>query len=121
LVLQHEEDLKELQNQNDTDNIFLKIDSLLVSIKVDEIAYVEAYGDYVKLHTHDKIHVTYAKLKSMEEILPRNKFMRIHRSYIIQVDKIQTMNQQNVQIKDKILPISLTYKDELLQRIRKLS
>ncbi len=116
-----EEDLKELQNQSESDNLFLKIDSLLVSFNINDIYYIEAYGDYIKLHTKDKTHISYAKLKSVEEVLPRNRFIRIHRSYIIQIDKIQTMNQQNVQINNKILPISLTYKDELLQKIRKLN
>lgn len=117
----HEEDLKAFQKKNDTEYIFLKIDSLLVRLKLNDIGYVEAYGDYIKLHTPEKTHVSYAKLKNIEELLPSNKFIRIHRSYIINIDKIETMNQQNVQIGEKILPISLTYKEELLNKIQKLN
>lgn len=119
--LSHKEDLKALQKKNDIDYIFLKIDSLLVKLKLSDIGYIEAYGDYIKVHASDKTHISYAKLKNIEELLPSNKFTRIHRSYIVNIDKIETMNQQNVQIADKILPISLTYKDELLNKIQKLN
>ena len=99
----------------------MKIDSLLVRLKLNDIGYVEAYGDYIKVHTKDKTHVSYAKLKNIEELLPAIKFTRIHRSYIININKIETMNQQNVQVGEKILPISLTYKEELLSKIQKLN
>lgn len=121
ILKNHENDLKALQKKNDTEHIFLKIDSLLVRLKLRDIGYVEAYGDYIKLHTAEKTHISYAKLKNIEELLPSGKFIRIHRSYIINIDKIETMNQQNVQVGEKILPISLTYKEDLLNKIQKLN
>ena len=119
--LEYEENLRDLQKKDDSEHIFLKIDSLLVRFKMEDIYYIEAYGDYIKVHDAEKTHISYAKLKSIEEILPSTKFLRIHRSYIINIDKVDTLNQQNVQIRNKILPISLTYKDELLKSIRKLN
>ena len=119
--LKQAESLREIQKNDDSDHIFLKIDSLLVRFRLDDIFYIEAYGDYIKVHDADSTHISYAKLKSIEEILPSANFFRIHRSYIINIDRIDTLNQQNVQIRNKILPISLTYKDELLKKIRKLN
>ncbi|MGB3468802.1 MAG: LytTR family DNA-binding domain-containing protein [Cyclobacteriaceae bacterium] len=120
-LMSHANELKEVQRKNDNDHIFLKIDSLLVRLKLEDMCYIEAYGDYIKVHTLEKTHVSYAKLKNIEEILPSARFVRIHRSYIINIDKIETMNQQNIQIGDKIIPVSLTYKDELLSKIQKLN
>ncbi|MEL7145138.1 MAG: LytTR family DNA-binding domain-containing protein [Bacteroidota bacterium] len=119
--LEKQESLQSIQKNDDSRHIFLKIDSLLVRFKLEDIYYIEAYGDYIKVHDAEKTHISYAKLKSIEEILPIGNFLRIHRSYIINIDKIDTLNQQNVQIRNKILPISLTYKDELLKKIRKLN
>lgn len=104
----------------DSDNLFVKSDSLLVNLETKNILYVEAYGDYVKVHTPEKTHVVYGKLKDTEAALPQKDFVRVHRSYIVRIDKIKNIDQGNLQVEDKIIPVSNSHRGTLLERIRML-
>ena len=99
------------------DSIFVKVDSLLLNVSFDEIYYLEAYGDYVKIHTADKMFLVLTRLKSVEDKLPTKDFVRIHRSYIVRIDKIENIDHTNLQINGKILPISLSQKKQLMDKI----
>ncbi|WP_258098566.1 LytR/AlgR family response regulator transcription factor [Marinoscillum pacificum] len=101
-------------------NIFIKSDSLLVKLDVSSITYIEAYGDYVKIHTDEKTHLVYSKFKTVEDKLPEDGFVRVHRSYIVSIDRIKNIDQSNLQIGDKIIPISNSYRPKLLDRIKML-
>ncbi len=103
-----------------TDHIYLKVDSLLVKFSLKDILWVEAFGDYVKVKTPEKVHMVYATLKSIEEALPRDAFVRIHRSYIVRIDKIDNIDNTNLQIADKILPIGNSHKKNLMEHIKVL-
>ena len=106
--------------RSNKEGIFLKVDSLLVNFNLGDINYIEAYGDYVKVHTKLKIYTIYATLKGVEKKLPKNEFIRIHRSYIVRIDQIQNIDNNNLQIHDKIIPVSNTYKPVLMERINTL-
>ena len=103
-----------------TDYIYLKVDSLLVKFRLEDILWVEAFGDYVKVKTPDKVHMVYATLKSIEDALPSDEFVRIHRSYIVRMDRIDNIDNTNLQITDKILPIGNSHKKNLMERIKVL-
>lgn len=103
-----------------TDEIFVKVDSQLVKFSLDEFYFFEAFGDYVKAHTKDKFHVIKKTLSSIEEALPVGEFQRIHRSYIVRLDKIVNIESSTIEIKKQILPISGSYKEVLMNRIRTL-
>ncbi|MEO1052499.1 MAG: LytTR family DNA-binding domain-containing protein [Bacteroidota bacterium] len=106
---------------NSNSSVFIKVDSVLVNFDLTSILWVEAYGDYIKICTEDgKNHVVYSTLKNIEDKLPADDFIRIHRSYIVRLDKIKNIDLTNLQVKDKILPISNTYKNNLLKRIKTL-
>ncbi len=100
--------------------LFVKVDSLLVKIEYDSVLWVEAYGDYVKIYTNEKMYLVYTTLRTVEKELPTTEFMRVHRSYIIKLDKIENIDQGNLQIRDKIIPVSNTYKTKLMERIHTL-
>jgi len=100
--------------------LFVKVDSLLVKIDYDSLLWVEAYGDYVKIYTAQKMYLVYTTLRAVEAELPTSEFMRVHRSYIIRLEKIENIDQGNLQIRDKIIPISNTYKPKLMERIHTL-
>src|SRR5678809_1513548 len=68
--------------------VFVKDNGVLKRIAIDDILFLEAMGDYVKVHTPQKFHVVHATLKSIEEKLPLSKFIRVHRSYIVAINKI---------------------------------
>jgi len=102
------------------DNIFIKVDSLLINFDLKDVIWVEAYGDYVKLKTSSKLHTVYSTLKAIEAKLPEKDFIRIHRSHIVRVDKITNIDHTNLEIDGNILPIGAKYKQLLLDRINLL-
>lgn len=102
------------------EGIFLKVDSLLMNFDLLKINYIAAYGDYVKVHTKEKVYTIYTTLKSMVSMLPVSEFIRVHRSYVVRIDKIQSIDNNNLQIFDETLPISNSYKNGLMERINTL-
>ena len=102
------------------ENIFVRIESLLHKLNMDDILWVEAFGDYVKAQTTDKVHTVYSTLKKMEERLPSDKFIRVLRSFIVNLSKITNIDSNNLEINKKIIPISSSFKEELLNKIKVL-
>lgn len=98
--------------------IYIRIDSILHKINMDEILWVEAFGDYVKIQTEDKLHTTYGTLKKLEDRLPLSKFVRVHRSYIVNLEKITNIDSNNLMVDKKIIPISETHKSQFLSKIK---
>ena len=105
-------------NRLAADHVFLKQDSRLVKVPFDDILYVEALKDFSKLYLKDRTMLASAHLKLMEELLPVSRFLRIHRSYIVALDKISAVQGNVVEIEKKEIPVGLTYKEELMKRLR---
>lgn len=101
------------------DFIFVKADKKLVKVKYSEIKYIEGLKDYVIIRTDTGRVITLQTMKSLEEKLPMNLFKRIHRSYIVALDKIEAIVGNMVEIDKKHLPIGKNYRDELLDIINK--
>ena len=101
-------------------NIFVKVDSLLVNLDLNDILWVEAYGDYVKMVTQEKTYTVYTKLKSVEQKLPPRIFMKVHRSYIINLRKIDSISHAHLQVNEKKIPISASHKEKLINRLNLL-
>jgi two-component system, LytTR family, response regulator len=99
--------------------VFVKDGTKLVKIRWEDILYVEGLKDYVTIHTHQQKIVTLQRLKSLEEQLPADKFIRIHHSYIVAVAAIEVINKGEVQIGKAFLPISETYKKTFKEFIDK--
>lgn len=97
--------------------IFIKDNGILKRINVNEIFYLEAMGDYVKLHTSQKFHVIHATLKSIEDKLPASKFMRVHRSYIAAINKIDFIEESTLSIGPHLVPVAETYRMILQKRL----
>ncbi|HVE61815.1 MAG TPA: LytTR family DNA-binding domain-containing protein [Chitinophagaceae bacterium] len=100
--------------------VFVKDNGVLKRINVDDILYLEAMGDYVKVHTAQKFHVLHATLKSVEEKLPVSKFMRVHRSYIVSFNKIDFIKESFITIGKAAVPIADTYRSTLNKRLNLL-
>ncbi len=109
------------ENKVINNHIFIKVDSLLVNLNLDHILWIEASGDYIKIHTSYKIFIVHTKIKTVEELLPAKDFVRVHRSYLVRIDKIKNIDNTNLQIEHKIVPISNSYRNMLLKRIMTLS
>jgi len=99
-------------------HIFVKTDAKLLKIGFGEILYIEAFADYVKIWiSEEKRIVTLQTMKKMEQGLPAEKFIRIHRSFIVALDKIQAVSGNHVLIGGKSIPIGKNYRDAFMQII----
>ncbi|RYD94176.1 MAG: response regulator transcription factor [Sphingobacteriales bacterium] len=100
--------------------VFVKDNGILKRINVEEILYLEAMGDYVKVHTPQKFHVLHATLKSIEEKLSPQKFIRVHRSYIVSLSKIDFIQEGVISIGKASVPVADTYRTALNKRLNLL-
>ena len=99
------------------DYFFIKSDSKLVKIHYNEILYVEALQNYVAIHTVDKKFITYLTFKSVEEHLPADQFLKIHKSYIIALPRVDSIEGNEVRIGSHSLPISRTSREEIMEKL----
>ncbi|QHS62883.1 LytR/AlgR family response regulator transcription factor [Chitinophaga agri] len=97
--------------------IFIRDSNIVKRLKLDDILYAEAMGDYVKFHTRKKDYVIHVTFKATEDRLPASRFMRVNRSYIAAIDKIDTMQDGGLVINGKFIPITETYKKAVIKRI----
>jgi DNA-binding LytR/AlgR family response regulator len=100
--------------------VFVKDNGILKRISIDDILFLEAMGDYVKVHTPQKFHVVHATLKSIEEKLPSSKFLRVHRSYIVAINKIDYIQEGTISIGKTSIPVADTHKSNLNKRLNLL-
>jgi DNA-binding LytR/AlgR family response regulator len=100
--------------------VFVKDNGVLKRIAIDDILFLEAMGDYVKVHTPQKFHVVHATLKSIEEKLPASKFLRVHRSYIVAINKIDYIQEGTISIGKTTIPVADTHKSNLNKRLNLL-
>lgn len=99
------------------DFIFVRDSSITRKLKIDDILYAEAMGDYVKFHTPQKVYAIHGTLKAAEEKLPPSKFIRVHRSYIIALSKIDTIQDGGLVVDGKFLPVADAYRRALNSRM----
>ena len=102
------------------DYIFIKSDYKTIRINVGDILFVEGLKDYVKLHTVDKPVLTLLSLRTLEQGLPCERFMRVHRSYIVALSKIDTIEKSRIKIGQHTITISDMYREAFLDRIQVL-
>jgi DNA-binding LytR/AlgR family response regulator len=105
------------QTKSNEEDLFVKVDSLLLKLDLETVLWIEAFGDYIKINTAEKSYTVYATLKKVEEKLDPAKFIRVHRSYIVNIARITNIDPNNLEINKKIIPISGTYREELLSKI----
>ncbi|WP_435264057.1 LytR/AlgR family response regulator transcription factor [Tenacibaculum sp. nBUS_03] len=99
--------------------IFLKVEKKLVKVKYDNLLYIESLKDYIKVCTTDGNYIVHKSLTSITEELPNNNFLRIHRSYTIAIDKVNSVEGNSVDINNKRIPIGRKYINNTKQIILK--
>ena len=102
------------------DVFFIKKDTRLVKINANEIKFVEAKADYVSIYLEDRRHTILSTMKAIESKLNPSEFVRIHRSYIVQLNCIDEIDNNMVTVGEKILPISRSYKLNLMEKLNLL-
>lgn len=99
------------------DFIFVKTEHRIQKIYIDDILYIEGLKDYVSIFTPTERVITLQNMKKMEEALPGGRFARVHKSYIVAIDKIESIERSRIQIGDKIIPIGDTYRENFFKQI----
>ncbi|MBK6391066.1 MAG: response regulator transcription factor [Saprospiraceae bacterium] len=100
-------------------SIFFNVSKKKVKVYLDEILYVESLKEYIRIVTASNSILTKYQLGEIEEILTKNNFLRIHRSFIVSIDKIDAYTATDVEINNKQIPIGRSYKDILQSIIEK--
>ena len=104
-------------NHQENDYMFVKADRKMVKIDFSEIIYVESLGDYLQIFMHNNIITTRETISNIEAKLPESNFIRIHRSFIISLKQIQSYTHEFIEVSNKALPISRSYKQTVLKKL----
>ncbi|HZG01037.1 MAG TPA: response regulator transcription factor, partial [Chitinophagales bacterium] len=102
------------------DFMFVKADNKLVKVTFADVLFVEAMKDYLRIYMRDgKKIIVHHTMKKMEEVLPSERFIRVHKSYIASLQAIKSISGNMVEVENQELPIGALYKEQLLQRVYK--
>ena len=113
-VVRHEQS----QNVNQEEEyIFVKSNLKKRKVVLNDIKWVEALGDYIKVVTNEGNIVILSTMKSFEKQLPQDKFLRIHKSYIVNLEKVEKFNSKNIEVEGRQVPLSRNKKNELMEAL----
>jgi DNA-binding LytR/AlgR family response regulator len=104
-------------SQNETGYLFLKVGFRIQKVEIRDILYIEAMKDYLCIHTPKEKLMTLLSFAKLEDMLPDKKFARIHRSYMVALEKIEYIEKNSVRIRDKSFPVSTTYADSFFNKL----
>jgi DNA-binding LytR/AlgR family response regulator len=107
----------EISNGFDMAYIFLKVGKGQTKIYLKDILYIEGLKDFIKVHTSQKVFVASERISYMDDKLPENKFARVHKSFIVSLEKINSIQAEQVMIGHTALPIGRVYKNEFLKKV----
>ena len=109
------------QNEsNQKKELYVNVDRRFVKINLSDINVVEAKGDYIRIKMDDKNHIVHSTLKKIEEKLPGDIFLKVHRSFIINLSKIVDIEDNSVLINQDVIPVSRSNRKELMERLNLL-
>lgn len=110
----------ELQGPTDDPHLYVKTNNRLLRLNFDEVLYIEAMSAYSLLVTASRKHIIYATLKALEERLPFAHFLRVHRSYIVNLRCITSIEDSHIQLGEYEVPIGKSHEEALMNRLRSL-
>ena len=99
--------------ENKNESFFLKGDKKIHQIHIDDILFIEAYGNYTKVYLKDEIIISHEKISTFEALLSSEDFLRVHKSFIIAINKIRLIKGNRITIDSHVVPIGQTYKNNL--------
>ncbi len=99
--------------------VYFKVDKKMIKTKMGDVLYIESVKDYVKVKTPEREIVTQQKISYLEESLPREQFLRIHRSFIVNLEKIDAYSATDVEIGKHSIPIGRNYKNDVMKILAK--
>ncbi|GAB3823174.1 LytR/AlgR family response regulator transcription factor [Hymenobacter jeollabukensis] len=104
--------------KNEQEYIFIKVGHRIQKVAIRDILFVEGMKDYLRIHTTDEKIMTLLNFAKLEELLPAQNFARVHRSFLVAIDKIDHIEKNRIQIADQIIPISDTYADAFYKMLK---
>ncbi len=110
---------KESTPEQDHPFLYLRADRKMVKILFDDILFIESLKDYIKIVTVNKTIISRHSISSLEEMLPKNAFLRIHRSYIVAINRIDSFNGETIDIAKNELPIGRLFKHDVSNQLSK--
>ncbi|SFU27515.1 two component transcriptional regulator, LytTR family [Pustulibacterium marinum] len=111
---------EEKEKPSNEKDLYVNIDRRLIKIDIPTIYLIEAKGDYINIKTEDKNYTVHSTLKKIEDKLPESTFLKVHRSYIINIKKIIDIEDNSVLIKKDVIPVSRSNRPELMKRLNLL-
>jgi len=96
---------------------YVKVDKKIVKVVINDIVFVESLKDYIRIHTKNEKYVTCLNLKKIHELLPANKFIQVHKSFVIAIDAINKVEGNMIELRDFTVPIGRQFKQELFDKI----
>jgi two-component system LytT family response regulator len=112
-----QENLSQRITEKQLDFIFVKTENRLEKIMINDILYIEGMRDYLRIHTSTKKIMTLQSFNELEQLIPAHLICRVHKSYMVAVNKIESIERSRIKIADQIIPVSETYKEAFLQLI----
>lgn len=112
------ENVKIKEEEVIVNTVSVKVDGYFMNIELDQLLFAQSFGNYVKIHTVKRTYLASITTTELEKCLPEKNFMRIHKSYIVALDKIEDSEKDFVLIKKEKLPIGITYRRELTDRLK---
>ncbi len=109
--------MKNEEGYDDEDFIFVKSNLKKRKVFLNELRYIEALGDYVKLVTEHDALVVLSTMKAFESLLPKERFLRIHKSYIVNLEKVERYNSKQIELEKEKLPLSRNRKADLVEAL----
>lgn len=116
-ILLHKNVFNKDNSKNEEDYIFVKSNLVNIKINLTDIKWVEAIGDYIKIVTNEKNFIVLSTMKAFIGKLPDDRFMRIHKSFIANLERVKNFNSKTVEIEGKELPLSRTKKIKLFEKL----
>jgi DNA-binding LytR/AlgR family response regulator len=116
ILLRNDSEVNKVENNY----LFIRDNNVLKKIRLEDILWIEAMGDYIKIRTQTQWHIVHSTLKAVEEKIKSDRLMRVHRSYMISLDKIDSIEEGVANIMNTPIPIADSYRSKLIQKIKLL-
>jgi DNA-binding LytR/AlgR family response regulator len=115
--VKEQEEHVELAKDTIPGRLFVKVDNHLLGLEIAQIMLVEAMADYVRIYTPEKRYTVYSSMKGISAKLPDVEFMRVHRSYIVNLNKIDQIEDNTLSVAGNVVPVGVTYQKEMMARL----
>jgi two-component system response regulator LytT len=107
--------------QKEQNQLFVRVDGKLVRIELDHILYIESLGDYVRFYDESgKKYMVHSTIKNIDQKISNENFLKVHRSYVVNLAKVVDIDETNLLIKDKVIPVSRAHRPLLMNKIKTL-